>query len=274
MSEEAIPKDFICVITGEVFQDPVICEDGNTYEKIAIVEWLQRCGGSARSPLTNLPLESTKLIPNRAVKNAIESWFGENRRGRGEREKMELADVKAIVEVLEKEGLKGQSGLKRKLEAEQEENQRLRSENKRLKMNSIGSASSSSSSSFRAPSAAAAEAPAAAPAAQMEAEMEQRIEEALAQQDMEDAEAAWRMEERQREQARRMFKGWKTKIDIDEYLEEEKEEEMEAFERLDADYYSELKHEEEGSLWLAREDAEIQRQIADYQDQEVRQMSC
>ena len=40
---------FLCSITGEVFIDPVIAEDGHTYERTAIIDWLKK---NSISPLT------------------------------------------------------------------------------------------------------------------------------------------------------------------------------------------------------------------------------
>ena len=35
--EEELPKSFICPITNEVMRDPVMDEDGNSYERTAIL---------------------------------------------------------------------------------------------------------------------------------------------------------------------------------------------------------------------------------------------
>jgi len=48
--------------------DPVICSDGTTYERAAIEAWL---AGHSTSPLTNLPLEHTDLVPNLALRELI-----------------------------------------------------------------------------------------------------------------------------------------------------------------------------------------------------------
>lgn len=61
-----IPNEFICPITLEKMEDPVICEDGYTYERLAILS----TRGSL-SPMTRQPIDKTKLIPNRALKNSI-----------------------------------------------------------------------------------------------------------------------------------------------------------------------------------------------------------
>ena len=59
----------VCPITNEPFVDPVMDHEGNTYEKKAILEWLQR---NSTSPITRNPLTIDQLVPNRALKNLIE----------------------------------------------------------------------------------------------------------------------------------------------------------------------------------------------------------
>ena len=63
-------ESFVCRITGEVMKDPVIDPEGNSYERSAIISWLQR---SATSPVTRTPLSPSDLVPNRALREAIES---------------------------------------------------------------------------------------------------------------------------------------------------------------------------------------------------------
>lgn len=45
--------------------------DGHSYERHAIHHWLRERG---TSPLTNLPLESTSLLPNLGLRQAIDEW--------------------------------------------------------------------------------------------------------------------------------------------------------------------------------------------------------
>lgn len=52
-------------------QSPVICADGHSYEESAILEWF-KC--SDRSPKTGLSLANKTLIPNIALRNAIQDW--------------------------------------------------------------------------------------------------------------------------------------------------------------------------------------------------------
>ena len=59
---------FFCSITGELMIYPVIDNDGNTYERSAIEEWIKKDG---TSPTTRNPLNKNDLIPNIALSNTI-----------------------------------------------------------------------------------------------------------------------------------------------------------------------------------------------------------
>ena len=65
-----IPEQFLCPITLELMEEPVTCEDGNTYEKNAILEYLSK---KSVSPLTNQPI-GKMTIPNRVLKELIEEF--------------------------------------------------------------------------------------------------------------------------------------------------------------------------------------------------------
>ena len=66
-----------CPITNEVFVDPVVAADGNTYEREAIQRWL---AGSDRSPLAGVQLRSKELVPNHALRHVVELAFPANAR--------------------------------------------------------------------------------------------------------------------------------------------------------------------------------------------------
>lgn len=66
-------QSFYCALTLKVMSDPVIDPEGITYERSAIEEWLKR---SETSPITRSPLRIADLIPNRALREAIESARG------------------------------------------------------------------------------------------------------------------------------------------------------------------------------------------------------
>jgi Mg-chelatase subunit ChlD len=67
-----VPESFKCPITKELMKDPVLCKDGNSWERKAITEWLQE---HHQSPLTRNPMEVSDLIPNRALKELIENFL-------------------------------------------------------------------------------------------------------------------------------------------------------------------------------------------------------
>jgi U-box domain/LIM domain len=63
-----IPNAFLCPITHQLFNSPLIDREGNSYEASAILEWLQT---NSTSPITRSPLFRHDLAPNRALKEAI-----------------------------------------------------------------------------------------------------------------------------------------------------------------------------------------------------------
>ncbi|NXX96077.1 WSDU1 protein, partial [Centropus bengalensis] len=69
----AVPDEFLCPITRELMRDPVIAADGYSYEREAMENWLSNKRRS--SPMTNLPLPSPLLTPNRTLKMAINRWL-------------------------------------------------------------------------------------------------------------------------------------------------------------------------------------------------------
>ncbi|XP_047958972.1 putative E3 ubiquitin-protein ligase LIN-1 [Salvia hispanica] len=67
------PKDFVCPITGQIFNDPVTLETGQTYERKAIQEWMSR--GNTTCPITRQPLSAASLPKtNYVLKRLITSW--------------------------------------------------------------------------------------------------------------------------------------------------------------------------------------------------------
>lgn len=73
----ATPKDFVCPITSQVFDDPVTLETGQTYERCAIQEWLDR--GNATCPITRQRLHGAQLPKtNYVLKRLIATWRDQN----------------------------------------------------------------------------------------------------------------------------------------------------------------------------------------------------
>jgi Mg-chelatase subunit ChlD len=67
----AYPTEFMCPISMDLMTDPVIGNDGHTYERSAITEWLSI---HHVSPLTRQPMVLTDIKPNFALRGAIERW--------------------------------------------------------------------------------------------------------------------------------------------------------------------------------------------------------
>ncbi|CAF1038583.1 unnamed protein product [Didymodactylos carnosus] len=66
------PQDaLICPITYEIFRNPVVAEDGHTYEKEAIVDWINKDG---TSPITRERLTVDGLRPNYTVKKLVDEF--------------------------------------------------------------------------------------------------------------------------------------------------------------------------------------------------------
>ena len=63
---------FTCPITHNIMNDPVICSDGQTYERSAIQTWL---ASNNTSPYTGAKLDNKVLIPNIALRQAIEEYI-------------------------------------------------------------------------------------------------------------------------------------------------------------------------------------------------------
>ena len=66
------PHSFFCPISSALMRDPVSTADGHTYERAAIARWFD--DGNITSPSTGAALEHTSLVPNIALRQAIESW--------------------------------------------------------------------------------------------------------------------------------------------------------------------------------------------------------
>ena len=73
-TEVETPDEYLCPITHELMRDPVIASDGYSYERSAIAAWLGS-GGDPVSPMTNDPLLSPTLTPNRSLKLLIERFL-------------------------------------------------------------------------------------------------------------------------------------------------------------------------------------------------------
>ncbi|EQC28383.1 hypothetical protein SDRG_13930 [Saprolegnia diclina VS20] len=59
---------FVCPLTHRVMVDPVVAADGRSYERSAIIEWLET---HEAAPGADAPLPSKALLPNLALRDAI-----------------------------------------------------------------------------------------------------------------------------------------------------------------------------------------------------------
>lgn len=71
VDEFGIPHEFLCPITGESMQEPVICADGFTYEKSALLKWFEN---HDTSPMTGAKLEVKIVFPNHQLRSRIKEW--------------------------------------------------------------------------------------------------------------------------------------------------------------------------------------------------------
>ena len=70
-SPKPVPDQFLCPITCDIMSDPVITADGQTYERAAIEEWLER---HTTSPSTGAPLPHRVLTPSIAIRQLIAEY--------------------------------------------------------------------------------------------------------------------------------------------------------------------------------------------------------
>ena len=71
-SEEEEPPDrFICAITRDVMDVPVVAKDSHTYDQEAIRTWVRRSG---TSPMTRERMREGEWYLNLALKNEIDAW--------------------------------------------------------------------------------------------------------------------------------------------------------------------------------------------------------
>lgn len=70
-----VPSSFLCAITHDIMNVPMIDPEGNTYEKAAIEQWLYN---HTTSPITRNNLYVSQLNYNRALKDAIDEYKQRN----------------------------------------------------------------------------------------------------------------------------------------------------------------------------------------------------
>jgi Mg-chelatase subunit ChlD len=74
----SIPPEFECPITLTIMNDPVIGDDGQTYERSAIEHWLADPRNNQRSPITRSLMRIDTLRTNFALKSQIERFLSQS----------------------------------------------------------------------------------------------------------------------------------------------------------------------------------------------------
>ena len=72
-----IPDAYLCPITMDPMEDPVIAADGHSYERSDIEAWFNR--GNDTSPKTGGALPHQFLTPNHNLRSAIQDFLAEVR---------------------------------------------------------------------------------------------------------------------------------------------------------------------------------------------------
>ena len=60
----SMPEEYLCPISFELMDKPVVLSDGFTYNEASIKEWIRSSAGSHTSPMTGQPLKDVTLKPN------------------------------------------------------------------------------------------------------------------------------------------------------------------------------------------------------------------
>eukprot|EP01132_Coremiostelium_polycephalum_P003028 gene3028-3783_t len=97
--EETIPNECFCPITQEIMEDPVIAQDGHSYERSAIAYWLNL--GHRTSPKTGVRLLSTELTPNHTMRSLIQDL--KSQMPVLARHKLEMSTIESAVKLREEE---------------------------------------------------------------------------------------------------------------------------------------------------------------------------
>ena len=70
------PSEFMCSLTMDIMNDPVVSRYGQSFEREAIIQWLAR--GNTTCPMTRRPLRLSDLITNHQLRAKIRRWQIEN----------------------------------------------------------------------------------------------------------------------------------------------------------------------------------------------------
>lgn len=68
---DGVPERFICPLTLEIMEHPLMTRAGHSFERVAILNWLRR---NDKHPLTRESLSLRDLVQNEALKKEITNW--------------------------------------------------------------------------------------------------------------------------------------------------------------------------------------------------------
>ncbi|XP_068653497.1 E3 ubiquitin-protein ligase CHIP-like [Aristolochia californica] len=71
-----VPDYLCCKVSLDIFRDPVIAPSGLTYERAVILEHFEKVGKF--DPVTREPLDEHQLVPNLAIKEAVQAYLNEH----------------------------------------------------------------------------------------------------------------------------------------------------------------------------------------------------
>ena len=71
ITELDVPDEFICPITNEIMKHPLMSIHGFSFERDAILQWLQK---HSTCPLSRKELTVSKLVNNHALAARIHAW--------------------------------------------------------------------------------------------------------------------------------------------------------------------------------------------------------
>lgn len=71
-----IPDEFLCPLTSDVMKQPLMTKSGMSFEREAIITWLQ--DGNGKCPITGNYMNLSDLIPNKALEEQIAFWRWDN----------------------------------------------------------------------------------------------------------------------------------------------------------------------------------------------------
>ena len=131
--DDSIPNECFCPITHEIMEDPVIAQDGHTYERAAIQRWFDT--GRRTSPKTGAQLLSIELLPNYTMRSLIQDLKAQM--PVLARHKLDMNNIEAAIKLRE-EYIQQELELKGNLlQQEQQKALRLEEQNKQSDIQDI-----------------------------------------------------------------------------------------------------------------------------------------